>query len=530
MEAEEDDSSKHDEPSLLCVDDGNNLDVKCDTHRELQSNEEQHCVFKSAINETEFPPNTSVESSLHRDAILGDESLVAEMEKKGVAEETEIAEEKAFPNIIEDMAEVKLEIEPDIAEMGLLGQRVFGDVKEDTGAEEEKAVSEFAEGELLNEMVLVGVAESQVEGDVLMANFPENTVGCAETTEKTSLTDVLAEETLAETALFVQDVDVIDATNSVEKTEVEESADDPNDSKEVKVAKQENFSMVDRELGVPVQLVENSDLKVGLVDGAVVEEGQTANLADGTGETLKMENVSSNTDEVGLTNLAGEIDGAGNMENAEDKTVEMDGMCIEDKAIDVADETPENKGVDIADYSIEVLKIENVEDREAGVQGLGVADGSTKVGKIEHMVDETAEAEGVQVTDYTTEVGDGEDKTAQVEEIAMEEETEEADDRVYLVDEGIGSEETDANMTYMVEETEAAEEVEEMDVTEEVDEPSKGSSGAKRKRGKNSKAPARVPSRKKVEEDVCFICFDGGDLVLCDRRLVFQGYPNLLLC
>ncbi|XP_057966122.1 zinc finger CCCH domain-containing protein 19 [Malania oleifera] len=50
------------------------------------------------------------------------------------------------------------------------------------------------------------------------------------------------------------------------------------------------------------------------------------------------------------------------------------------------------------------------------------------------------------------------------------------------------------------------------------------SGGGKRKRGRNSRAPARVPSRKKVEEDVCFICFDGGDLVLCDRRGCPKAY------
>jgi len=44
------------------------------------------------------------------------------------------------------------------------------------------------------------------------------------------------------------------------------------------------------------------------------------------------------------------------------------------------------------------------------------------------------------------------------------------------------------------------------------------SGGGKRKRGKNAKTPSRATSKKKMEEDVCFICFDGGELVLCDRR------------
>lgn len=48
----------------------------------------------------------------------------------------------------------------------------------------------------------------------------------------------------------------------------------------------------------------------------------------------------------------------------------------------------------------------------------------------------------------------------------------------------------------------------------------------KRKRGRPAKgAPKMTPTPpplklKKDEEDVCFICFDGGSLVLCDRRLV----------
>ena len=42
----------------------------------------------------------------------------------------------------------------------------------------------------------------------------------------------------------------------------------------------------------------------------------------------------------------------------------------------------------------------------------------------------------------------------------------------------------------------------------------------KRKRGRPPRGQAKPPpaKKKKDEEDVCFICFDGGELVLCDRR------------
>ncbi|KAL1199725.1 Zinc finger CCCH domain-containing protein 44 [Cardamine amara subsp. amara] len=58
----------------------------------------------------------------------------------------------------------------------------------------------------------------------------------------------------------------------------------------------------------------------------------------------------------------------------------------------------------------------------------------------------------------------------------------------------------------------------------------------KRKRGRPPKAQAKTPSlirppappppprKDEKEEDVCFICFDGGDLVLCDRRGCPKAY------
>ncbi|KAK8529972.1 hypothetical protein V6N12_060735 [Hibiscus sabdariffa] len=84
----------------------------------------------------------------------------------------------------------------------------------------------------------------------------------------------------------------------------------------------------------------------------------------------------------------------------------------------------------------------------------------------------------------------------------------------------------DTEMPDMTEEleTEAAEETE---GTEEMEDSSKAS-GGKRKRGKNlsTKVQAKAPSRKKAEEDVCFICFDGGALVLCDRRGCPKAYHS----
>ncbi|CAN6461985.1 unnamed protein product [Victoria cruziana] len=51
------------------------------------------------------------------------------------------------------------------------------------------------------------------------------------------------------------------------------------------------------------------------------------------------------------------------------------------------------------------------------------------------------------------------------------------------------------------------------------------SGGGKRKRGrKGAKAQLKPQVKKNAEEDVCFICFDGGELVLCDRRFCPKAY------
>ncbi|XP_039039990.1 zinc finger CCCH domain-containing protein 19-like isoform X2 [Hibiscus syriacus] len=136
-----------------------------------------------------------------------------------------------------------------------------------------------------------------------------------------------------------------------------------------------------------------------------------------------------------------------------------------------------------------------------------------------------------------TEMDEAEEDPVMEEELDDEENTELGnigDD----VDEAEG---TETEMTDTAEVMEAADDTELPDMTEELEteaaeltegteeiEDSSKASGGKRKRGKNSstKVLAKALSNKKAEEDVCFICFDGGALVLCDRRGCPKAYHS----
>ncbi|KAK4804532.1 hypothetical protein SAY86_004349 [Trapa natans] len=115
----------------------------------------------------------------------------------------------------------------------------------------------------------------------------------------------------------------------------------------------------------------------------------------------------------------------------------------------------------------------------------------------------------------------GDDEVMEIDETQeLELENKEDDDDVLNGAEGETGEDMEVHHgdAYAAEETDVTEEV------ENEEEMSRSGAGTKRKRGRAPKGgTSRTPSRK-MEEDVCFICFDGGDLVLCDRRGCPKAY------
>ncbi|KAJ6692776.1 ZINC FINGER CCCH DOMAIN-CONTAINING PROTEIN 19 [Salix purpurea] len=158
---------------------------------------------------------------------------------------------------------------------------------------------------------------------------------------------------------------------------------------------------------------------------------------------------------------------------------------------DIAEETREdekNEMTDIAEETREDEKNEMTDIEEMKVaehiETTGVAGGT------EQAINEEGEMKETEITDVEEECDKEEDM--ELENVEKENEAEDMD------------------------EMEGAE--------EEVEEVGRSGGGGKRKRQKNAKAPSRATSKKKTEEDVCFICFDGGELVLCDRRGCPKAY------
>ncbi|KAJ8543865.1 hypothetical protein K7X08_025483 [Anisodus acutangulus] len=252
--------------------------------------------------------------------------------------------------------------------------------------------------------------------------------------------------------------------------------------------------------------------EVGITCAVLEKEDEAMDTDDGTANAEGGDEMVSKVD-----NLAVEA----RVES--EKNVEMDTMKDE-KVEPVPLDGEEDKGMggeDEADNGEKVVVTRNEEDDEMATK----VDISAVEARIESEKD--VEMDAIKDEEVKPVPLDEEDDGMGVEDEAANATTTEMDtmkdEEVELVpldeeeDEGTGAEDEAANATTTEIETET-------EMTE-----SGKSSGGKRKRkntkstGK-SKSVGRASSRKTIGEDVCFICFDGGNLVLCDRRGCTKAY------
>ncbi|CAN1319989.1 Zinc finger CCCH domain-containing protein 19 [Linum perenne] len=216
---------------------------------------------------------------------------------------------------------------------------------------------------------------------------------------------------------------------------------------------------------------------VGLKLNEIAEEDQK--LTGANEEVVKMNEVAKDAEKLDVA-----IEGDAKLSEPEGEDLKLNKIAKGDKKLPGANE--------------EIVKVEGEEGKYENINELD---------KLGEEVNEAAEEEEEEEEEELNEAEeeDGEDTDEEMAEVAEEEEK---------MNEAEGGEGED-------EDTEVTEET--MVEEDNVEEVSQSSSG-KRKRGKNAKVVGKSPSKKKTEEDVCFVCFDGGELVLCDRRGCPKAY------
>ncbi|CAN0890424.1 Zinc finger CCCH domain-containing protein 19 [Linum grandiflorum] len=250
----------------------------------------------------------------------------------------------------------------------------------------------------------------------------------------------------------------------------------------------------------------NESAGEGLKLNEVAEEDQK--LTGANEEAVKMKEVEKEAEKVDVT-----IDGDAKLAEVEGEDLKLNEVAKED-----AESTEANE---------EVVKVEEEQNiNELDEQGEKVneaADEEEEEDEEDDKVNEAADDDDEEEDEKVNEAADEEEEELNEAEDEDKEDTDEEmtevageDDKMNEEEGGEEVEDGDDEKMNEAEDTEVAEE-------DNVEEVSQSSSG-KRKRGKNAKVIGKSPSKKKVEEDVCFICFDGGDLVLCDRRGCPKAY------
>ncbi|KAF9676082.1 hypothetical protein SADUNF_Sadunf09G0101400 [Salix dunnii] len=336
---------------------------------------------------------------------------------------------------------------------------------------------------------------------------------------------------------FSQEVETVEAevTEVEEKLEVAENMG----KKDVMEEKKEDAGVVD---------------KVALDD--VVEEAETIRVKEekegeektgisGVGGEVEADEQKEITDvvEVGKVEKTGVADVAGGMEAVE--LIEMNEI-VEEENVEKMEANEEEKQpaqqVEMTDIAEEAR-----EDEKNEMTDIAEEAREDERNEMTDIAEETREDERNEMTDIAEETREDErNEMADIEEMkvaeqiettgvaggkeqAINEEGEMKETEIIDLAEECDKEE-DMKLENVEKENEnEAEDMDEMEgAEEEVEEVGKSGGGGKRKRQKNAKAPSRATSKKKTEEDVCFICFDGGVVlkltilpVLIETRLSF---------
>ncbi|KAG6410836.1 hypothetical protein SASPL_128905 [Salvia splendens] len=370
------------------------------------------------------------------------------------------------------------------------------------------------ESETKNEEEIVHVLDAKLEADVTHSESLLDTGGVeiAEDTHLVLDAKLEVDVTHSESQLDAAGVEIAEDTH----LEVKETAARSDDVAE----ERGDFLVNDSECGAGEKLTEVEEEVKG--DAEAVAEISAAEVeTDGSVHLAKV----SEQEQVHESN-----------EGLEDVSDHERNEHAEDKAVVAAEvsQISETKMVDDENFSLKVSsdvhlnESEYKEDTDLPARDIKQEEESrvesemTRNAEVDHLAkDAEIDADmGTNSIDSKTPDDDGkmetEDTMSDVDETAQD---------MYDSPGGLQDEE---------DETIAAEEETGMQDTEmetETDMAESGKSpGGKRKRAKLTKSPSitralgKGSSRKTVGEDVCFICFDGGELVLCDRRGCPKAY------
>ncbi|MCD7456485.1 hypothetical protein HAX54_031923 [Datura stramonium] len=329
--------------------------------------------------------------------------------------------------------------------------------------------------------------------------------GNVDAEEVEAVTETENDENAAETDENVMALEKDEVTESVNTTKGEADSCMPGGAGDEKVVLTTNETEND-------EIVARNDNMEGTGNGETVTEGNVSTIEGSVGSGKNGEMEAANRKEVGITPVVLDDSGGVTLEK-EDEAMDTD--------VGTANEEEDDEMESQVDISAVETRVESEKDVEMESVPLDEEDKGTVA------EDEAANGKKVVVTgnkkydEMATQVDISavEARIEPEEDVEMdtmkhkEEEPAPLDEE----EEGTGAEDEAANATTTEIETET-----------EMNESGK-SSGGKRKRkntkstGK-SKSGGRASSRKTVGEDVCFICFDGGDLVLCDRRGCTKAY------